>query len=351
MSLSARRSAVVRRRHCGGHTTGKGHSNERHASTTSHCFTVCGVRARSPDVRRTAYSSSHTTTMGREGFSKKRSKDESPTKAGGRVSRKRKPIDGNSSAQLSSKGMTSTLSSSALSIATAETFFAEYCELPFTLQTILVDESTFITRKGFDSMTSYDVIMSTHRPARSVHVLPARVTVFQVLQQYLKKRGGGKNNNSGSDSGIDKQKQRQVSKFCEGLKSLFDNALPVCLLYPEERPQYEALQRHADLKLKCPCEIYGNSFLLRLILRLPTLLRAEPPKEMEVMGPMISDLIVLLQKNRHACFKEAYREPGYYELLPWEKALVDDHTSAVTAKAGNAAEGDGDGDRSLMSES
>jgi hypothetical protein len=40
------------------------------------------------------------------------------------------------------------------------------------------------------------------------------------------------------------------------------------------------------------------------------------------MGPMIADLIVLLQKNRQACFgKDVYREPRLEELLPWERVL------------------------------
>jgi hypothetical protein len=40
------------------------------------------------------------------------------------------------------------------------------------------------------------------------------------------------------------------------------------------------------------------------------------------MGPMIADLIVLLQKNKQACFgKDIYREPHFEELLPWERAL------------------------------
>ena len=38
------------------------------------------------------------------------------------------------------------------------------------------------------------------------------------------------------------------------------------------------------------------------------------------MGPLIADLIVLLQKNRQACFtKDTYREPKVDELLPWER--------------------------------
>jgi hypothetical protein len=76
-------------------------------------------------------------------------------------------------------------------------------------------------------------------------------------------------------------------------------------------------------KKKRPCEIYGCEFLLRLMVRLPALLQAEPQSEMDVMGPLIADLIVLLQKNRQACFKSTYREPKYNELLEFEKALAD----------------------------
>ena len=38
------------------------------------------------------------------------------------------------------------------------------------------------------------------------------------------------------------------------------------------------------------------------------------------MGPLISDLIVLLQKNRTACFsKDSYRQPKVNEFVAWEK--------------------------------
>jgi hypothetical protein len=62
--------------------------------------------------------------------------------------------------------------------------------------------------------------------------------------------------------------------------------------------------------------------------RLPTLLQAEPKSEMEIMGPLLADLIILLQKNRQACFKGTYREPKYTELLDWEKQLADNDRSA-----------------------
>jgi MRG len=197
--------------------------------------------------------------------------------------------------------------------------YQEYCELPFTLHTILVDEHNYITRKGFDSPHhGYDCDDNmASRPARSVHHLPAKVTVKQVLQHYQRKRGGGKDDttttNSTNDSSDNnenkddnnnnnnvaepmenscvnninnttnkKKKNVLVKKFCTGLAMLFDDVLPVCLLYPEERPQYESLQHlDEDLKLKRPSEIYGSTFLLRLLVRLPFLLVAEPQSEMD----------------------------------------------------------------------
>ena len=195
------------------------------------------------------------------------------------------------------------------------TFYQEYCELPFTLSSILVDEFDCITRKDFES-------------PRSVHVLPARVTVKQVLQHYQRKRSksasSAKSGSTGNDENEETKKQHndRIRRFCESLALLFDDALPVCLLYREERPQYDSLQIHESMRLKRPCEIYGSTFLLRLLQRLPILLRAEPRKEMDELGPLIADLIVLLQKNRQACFKDTYREPKHCELLSWEKEVI-----------------------------
>jgi hypothetical protein len=46
------------------------------------------------------------------------------------------------------------------------------------------------------------------------------------------------------------------------------------------------------------------------------------------MGPLIADLIVLLQKNRQACFsKDSYREPKIHELLAWERKNYDENNN------------------------
>jgi len=224
---------------------------------------------------------------------KKRRKENDPTSSSVGNSRKRRTMNSNASA--------------------VPTFYQEYCELPFTLSSILVDEFDCITRKDFNS-------------PRSLHVLPAKVTVKQVLQHYQRKRSSSASSEYTSSSNDDEKlkKQEQIRRFCESLTLLFDDALPVCLLYREERPQYESLQQDENLRLKRPCEIYGSTFLLRLLQRLPTILRAESKKEMDEVGPVIADLVVLLQKNRQACFKESYREPRKHELLPWEKNCAAD---------------------------
>ena len=229
--------------------------------------------------------------MARDGSPKKRKKDSADASGPSQTSRKRRATyltNANQSA--------------------VPTFYQEYCELPFTLSTILVDEYDCITRKDFDS-------------PRSLHVLPARVTVKQVLQHYQRKRSS--KDSQSDDDETKKQHNEKIRRFCESLCLLFDDALPVCLLYREERPQYEALQKDESLKLKRPCEIYGSTFLLRLLQRLPILIKAEPRKEMDELGPLIADLVVLLQKNKQACFgKDSYREPQHHELLSWEKEAM-----------------------------
>ena len=248
-----------------------------------------------------------TTTTIRTTPSKKRKSTDSTN------SRKRKSTDSNQSKQQQQQQQPQ--QQNAL-------YYQEYCELPFTLQTIMVDEFQHISKKGFVGNGRFYDDCASPRPARSVHVLPATVTVKQVLQHYQKKRGGS-----------NEIKTKQVQKFCQGLALLFDGALPVCLLFPEERPQYESMLQQQIFQNKPPSEIYGCEFLLRLVVRLPTLLQAEPKSEMDVMGPLLADLIVLLQKNRQSCFKSTFREPNYNELFEWERQLRDKDRAAADPKS------------------
>lgn len=244
-------------------------------------------------------------------------KDVSANSSSNSIKKRRKETDAAQGSNSGNRKRKSATSSGATS--SAPTFYQEYCELPFTLSTVLVDEFDCITPKDFES-------------PRSLHDLPAKITVNQVLQHYQRKRLGSASSSASSvgekeDAALNEEEKKQcqelhnerIRKFCESFALLFDDALPVGLLYREERPQYESIQNDEQLRLKRPCEIYGSTFLLRLLQRLPLLLRAEPRKEMDELGPLIADLVVLLQKNRQTCFKDSYHRPRQHELLSWEK--------------------------------
>ena len=140
--------------------------------------------------------------------------------------------------------------------------------LPFTLKTVLVDECEWIGVRGW------------------LHRLPATVPVQKLLSFYRKR-------NEGSD------------EFCETIAKLFQEALPKCLLYPQEYAQYEALENKNNL-----INIYGCEYLLRMAVRLPL------PAE-------FAGLIHLMQKNKVSLFpvslSTSENETGNYQLVSNKK--------------------------------
>lgn len=193
----------------------------------------------------------------------------------------------------------------------------EYCELPFTLKTVLIDERERIMRMSFVSNYGVDLPVPGQpwKPARDVHVLPASVPIKTVLNQYVKYK---KREPSTEEAGLAAEKKARA--FVDSLSKLFEEALPVCLLYHPERAQYLAIKEDPQLKALRKTEIYGCEFLLRLFCRLPTLLENCGEINKKELGPQIMDLIILLQKNRQSCFKSKFRGPK--ELNDYEKAVV-----------------------------
>lgn len=61
----------------------------------------------------------------------------------------------------------------------------------------------------------------------------------------------------------------------------FDKALPLILLYRQEREQYDRLRASAG-KDFVPSEVYGAEHLLRLFVRLPHLLAQTAMSQQEV---------------------------------------------------------------------
>ena len=197
----------------------------------------------------------------------------------------------------------------------------EYCELPFTLKTVLIDEKDRIMRVSFNGPRAgvdTDFEPGQWRTARDVHILPASVTIKSVLNHYVKMK---RKEATTPEAAVLAEKSAKC--FVEGLANLFDEALPVCLLYHPERAQYLAIASDPATKSLRKTEIYSCEFLLRLFTRLPVLLKdvGDASRRRET-GQHIMDLIILLQMNRSACFKGKYREPTWDELNDYEKALM-----------------------------
>jgi hypothetical protein len=62
-------------------------------------------------------------------------------------------------------------------------------------------------------------------------------------------------------------------------------------------------------------------------------------RDIHYIGPLLSELLVLLQKNRQACFKGSYREAKPEEWLDWERRLYGGSGNGSTAATGRGAAG------------
>jgi mortality factor 4-like protein 1 len=95
----------------------------------------------------------------------------------------------------------------------------------------------------------------------------------------------------------------------DGLCAYFDEALPVCLLYRFERPQYVSLFESGAAAAAAPCDVYGGEHLLRLLVKLPALLAhaALSEEELRHLGVRLGDLAKwLLARTRSLFLTDAY---------------------------------------------
>ncbi len=205
--------------------------------------------------------------------------------------------------------------------------YSDYCELPFTLKTVLVDECEKITRCGWDCRDRRDSPMKYSKPARMVHCLPALVPVRKVLNHFRKRKLKilAKQAEASENTAPSTLSVQDIQTFCEQLELLFQKALPALLLYPEERPQFEAFKKTVPDDAKW-IDFFGCEYLLRLYVRLPALLEIERHSmetTRDVVGPLLAELLVLMQKNRQALFPNTgnCRAALPNEWQDWEYAV------------------------------
>jgi len=266
----------------------------------------------------------------------------------------------------------------------------EYCSLPFTLCTILMDERVRITRLGRYTCQGYDdprlelvhgTPCTTTLVARQVHVLPTKPSVECILQRFVESKrkeydrvlhsnsvrrsGRSITTTSGTHSVLEKDEMMEYEQLAKSLIQLFNQILPKCLLYTPERSQYLSLlkqENNPQIRRHRPMsQIYGGEFLLRLLVRLPYFfvpasdyyhpeMRVVYPSDYFItrqrnsihpsshtldrttlsIGTKLAELIVFLQTNTLSFFRSEYRDPLRSEQTDIELGLVQRCTTSHT---------------------
>ena len=74
------------------------------------------------------------------------------------------------------------------------------------------------------------------------------------------------------------------------------------------------------VEAKRNCEIYGCSYLLRLIVKLPQMLSDLPRQDLSITAKIV-DLIHYLHVNNKVLFSQTYRKPFPHELTLEEREV------------------------------
>uniref|UniRef100_A0A7S2XKG5 MRG domain-containing protein n=1 Tax=Attheya septentrionalis TaxID=420275 RepID=A0A7S2XKG5_9STRA len=227
----------------------------------------------------------------------------------------------------------------------------DYCQIPFTLKTIMLDDRSALSSES-DHLISEDDLLPW-QPNRLVHSLPAAVTIQMVLDKFVKrtkkdaaakvtitpnmKSTKQKTENESDKEDEDeearmaaarrivKTAEKDAQEFVGILANLFNEALPVLLLYHEERYQHLSIVNET-MRDHEPVDFYGCEHFLRLFVRLPILWNAVlggSTIEVQQFGEQIASLLVFLQKHHNSCFRAQYRPPTRNEMTPSEKVTQD----------------------------
>lgn len=114
------------------------------------------------------------------------------------------------------------------------------------------------------------------------------------------------------------QQGKEWIDMVEGILQYFDESLSVRILYWQEIGQHTDFMKSKGGELACKrkCEVYGCEYLLRLFVRLPSLLEESdiPEAQKRHIYAKTGDLVRFLQKHQDEFFAQRYRNPEKKEI-------------------------------------
>ncbi|KAI9097061.1 MRG-domain-containing protein [Phlyctochytrium arcticum] len=126
--------------------------------------------------------------------------------------------------------------------------------------------------------------------------LPRTPSISDIFDQFL----------SQSDARKD-----EISSLVNGLKMYFNSGLKSILLYQQERPQFAQLAKKSpDVN---PCNVYGAEHILRLFVRLPTLVSrvGADQSTLAMMKEHFQSILTFIDKNQEAFFTADYQKSNF----------------------------------------
>ena len=184
-------------------------------------------------------------------------------------------------------------------------------------------------------MDEWEVISQT----KKVPNLPTTISIKSALDQYLESKlqllafgkedsstvnDEDKNEKSTQKAFYKDKKRQEYIDMTEGIAFYFDIVLDKHLLFRQEIAQIKNMQKKVRFRYMRKCEIYGCEYLLRMFVRLPSLLeesseiKVEEQEFRKIYG-MIGDLVRYLQQNQFLFFKQTYRKPKEDEIMVEEE--------------------------------